>query len=152
DAKQDLIRAGGDPQARIQQLVDAHEASAHNTQKVLATFSSTPEQRGLIHRFGQWSGYREKERQLLQAKAAAEALVAKLRRRLWPAIVGALFPDTRSIDRNGESGRAVRAWTRTWPELFACCARWPRGRPPVAECVPGDHRRRESNLAWRRQL
>ena len=78
DAKQDLIRAGGDPQARIQQLVDAHEASAHNTQKVLATFSSTPEQRGLIHRFGQWSGYREKERQLLQAKAAAEALVAKL--------------------------------------------------------------------------
>jgi small-conductance mechanosensitive channel len=78
DAKQDLIRAGGDPQARIQQLVDAHEASAHNTQKALSTFSTAPEGRGLIHRFGQWSAYREKERQLLQAKAAAEALVAKL--------------------------------------------------------------------------
>src|SRR5271169_193260 len=68
DAKQDLLHAGGNPQVRIQQMIDEHEASAHNTQKVLATFSSTPEQRGLIHRFGQWSAYREKERQLLQAK------------------------------------------------------------------------------------
>jgi hypothetical protein len=78
DAKQDLLRAGGDPQARIQQLIQEHEASAHNTQKVLATLSSAPEERGLIHRFSQWRALRGKERELLQAKAAADAVVAKL--------------------------------------------------------------------------
>ncbi len=78
DAKQDLLRAGGNPQARIQQMIDEHEASAHNTQKALGTVSSAPEERGLIHRFGQWRALREKERQLLQAKAAADALVETL--------------------------------------------------------------------------
>jgi small-conductance mechanosensitive channel len=78
DAKQDLLRAGGDPQARIQQLIDEHEATAHNTQKALGTVSTAPEERGLVHRFGQWSALRAKEKQLLQAEADAEALVAKL--------------------------------------------------------------------------
>jgi len=29
DAKQDLIRAGGDPQGRIQTMVEEHEAASH---------------------------------------------------------------------------------------------------------------------------
>jgi small-conductance mechanosensitive channel len=78
DAKQDLIRAGGDPQARIQQMVDQHEASGHDTQKALATVTAAPDQRGLIHRAEQWRAYREKQRQLLQAKADAEEKVAHL--------------------------------------------------------------------------
>jgi small-conductance mechanosensitive channel len=78
DAKQDLFRAGGNPQARIQQLIDEHAATAQNTQKALGTVSTAPEERGLIHRFGQWNALRGKEWQLLQAKAAAEALVVEL--------------------------------------------------------------------------
>jgi hypothetical protein len=78
DAKQDLIRAGGDPQARIQQLVQEHEASAQNTQKAAATLVAAPEERGLIHRAEQWRALREKERQLLQAKADAEEKVERL--------------------------------------------------------------------------
>jgi small-conductance mechanosensitive channel len=78
DARQDLIRAGGNPQERIQQMVNAHEAAAHNTQKALATFVTAPDERGLIHRVGQWRALREKERQLLQAKSEAEAIVARL--------------------------------------------------------------------------
>src|SRR5271154_5250427 len=78
DAKQDLFRAGGNPQARIQQLIDEHAATAQNTQKALATVSTAPEERGLIHRFGQWNALRGKEWQLLQAKVAAETLVAEL--------------------------------------------------------------------------
>lgn len=78
DAKQDLIRAGGDPQARIQQMVDQHEASGHDTQKALATVTAAQDQRGLIHRAEQWRAYREKQRQLLQAKADAEEKVAHL--------------------------------------------------------------------------
>jgi small-conductance mechanosensitive channel len=78
DAKQDLFRAGGNPQARIQQLIDEHAATSQNTQKALGTVSAAPEERGLIHRFGQWNALRAKERQLLQAKVAAQALVTEL--------------------------------------------------------------------------
>jgi small-conductance mechanosensitive channel len=78
DARQDLIRAGGDPQARIQQMVDQHETSGHSTQKALATVTALPDQRGLIHRAEQWRAYRDKQQQLLQAKADAEEKVAHL--------------------------------------------------------------------------
>ena len=78
DAKQDLIRAGGNPQERIQQMVDQHEATAHNTEKALAAVQTAPEQLGLIHRAEQWRALREKERQLQQAKEDAEAVVARL--------------------------------------------------------------------------
>jgi len=78
DAKQDLFRAGGNPQARIQQLIDEHAATSQNTQKALGTVSTAPEERGLIHRFGQWNALRAKEWQLLQAKVAAQALVTEL--------------------------------------------------------------------------
>ena len=78
DAKQDLIRAGGNPQERIQQMVDQHEATSHNTEKALAAVTTAPEQLGLIHRAEQWRALREKERQLQQAKQDAEAVVARL--------------------------------------------------------------------------
>lgn len=78
DAKQDLIRVGGNPQAWIQKLVQEHEASAQATQKAAATLPAAPEERGLIHRFAQWSALRNKERQLLQAKSDAEGTIAAL--------------------------------------------------------------------------
>jgi small-conductance mechanosensitive channel len=78
DAKQDLFRAGGNPQARIQQLIDEHATTSQNTQKALGTVSTAPEERGLMHRFGQWNALRAKEWQLLQAKIAAQALVTEL--------------------------------------------------------------------------
>ena len=78
DARQDLIRAGGDPQARIQQLVDAHKAAEQNTPKGPAPLPAAAEQRGLIHRFAQWRALRSKEEQLLQARSAAEGMVASL--------------------------------------------------------------------------
>ncbi|HME13546.1 MAG TPA: mechanosensitive ion channel domain-containing protein [Candidatus Acidoferrum sp.] len=78
DAKQDLVRVGGDPQARIQQLVDAHKAAAQNTAKATAVLPAAGEERGLIHRLSQWRGLRDKERQLSQAKSDAETRIAQL--------------------------------------------------------------------------
>jgi small-conductance mechanosensitive channel len=78
DAKQDLIRAGGDPQARIQQLVDAHKTASQNTPKGPTALSAVGEERGLIHRYSQWRSLRNKQWQLLRAEADAEALVAQL--------------------------------------------------------------------------
>src|ERR1051326_3347353 len=48
DGQQDLIRAGGDPQARIQQMVEKNNAASHNTPAASTTTAS--DQPGLIHR------------------------------------------------------------------------------------------------------
>ncbi len=100
DAKQDLVRAGGNPQARIQQMVDQHEASGHDTQKAMAAVTAAPDQRGLIHRAQQWRAYSEKQRQLLQAKADAEEKVAHLSSK-HDALEGQLTAEKNNAPANG---------------------------------------------------
>lgn len=70
DAKQDLIRAGGDPQDRIQAMVNVHEASTKATEAALATTTTPSEERGLIHRATQWLALHKKQMLLWRAKAA----------------------------------------------------------------------------------
>ncbi len=76
DAKQDLVRAGGDPQGRIQTMVEEHEAASHVSDTTKLTVTATVEQRGLIHRFQQWSALHQKQLELWSAKDQAEALAA----------------------------------------------------------------------------
>jgi small-conductance mechanosensitive channel len=73
DAKQDLIRAGGDPQDRIQDMVKEHEASTHGTEAALAATATPPEVRGLIHRVPEWWELHRKVLALWRAKQEAEA-------------------------------------------------------------------------------
>jgi small-conductance mechanosensitive channel len=70
DAKQDLIRAGGDPQDRIQAMVAEHEASTKATEAALAVAQTPAEERGLIHRASQWWELHKKQLLLWRAKAA----------------------------------------------------------------------------------
>jgi small-conductance mechanosensitive channel len=114
DAKQDLFRAGGNPQARIQQLIDEHAATAQNTQKALGTVSTAPEERGLIHRFGQWNALRAKEWQLLQAKAAAETLVAELSKK-HSALDAKLSAEKNSAAASGSAAAPAAAGTAAAP-------------------------------------
>ena len=72
DAKQDLIRAGGDPQDRIQAMVKEHEASAHATETVLGNAPAAVEERGLINRVGQWMALHKKQLLLWRAKEQTE--------------------------------------------------------------------------------
>jgi small-conductance mechanosensitive channel len=78
DARQDLIRAGGDPQDRIQAMVKEHEASAHSTETVLANTPPQVEERGLIHRVEQWMALHKKQLLLWRAKEQTEATEAAL--------------------------------------------------------------------------
>jgi small-conductance mechanosensitive channel len=78
DAKQDLIRAGGDPQDRIQAMVKEHEASAHSTETVLANTPPQVEERGLIHRVEQWTALHKKQLLLWRAKEQTEETIATL--------------------------------------------------------------------------
>jgi small-conductance mechanosensitive channel len=78
DAKQDLIRAGGDPQDRIQTMVKDHDASTHATEAALAGASAPTEQRGLIHRATQWWALHKKQVLLWRARQETETTIASL--------------------------------------------------------------------------
>ncbi len=78
DARQDLIRAGGDPQDRIQAMVKEHEASTHATEAALAATSAPPEKSGLIYRAAQWWALHRKQLLLWRAKQETEATIASL--------------------------------------------------------------------------
>jgi small-conductance mechanosensitive channel len=75
-AKQDLIRAGGDPKGRIQAMVEEHEAASHAADSLHVAVSNTVEARGLIHRFEQWMTLHRKQMLLWQAKQEAESAAA----------------------------------------------------------------------------
>jgi small-conductance mechanosensitive channel len=73
EAKQDLTRAGGDPQGRLQTMVEEHEAASHSSDSTQVNVSEVPEARGLIHRFQRWSDLHQKQLQLWSAKHDAES-------------------------------------------------------------------------------
>jgi small-conductance mechanosensitive channel len=76
DGKEDLGRAGGDQQARIQALTQEHEAASRISDNTHVTVTAPNERRGLIHRFQQWSELHWKQMQLWRAKGDAESAAA----------------------------------------------------------------------------
>ncbi len=78
DAKQDLIRAGGDPQGRIQTMVEQHEAASHSSDTTQVTVAEPAETGGLINRLQQWMALHQKQLQLWRAKHDAESAAASL--------------------------------------------------------------------------
>lgn len=84
DAKGDLVRAGGDPHATIQEVLDEHEAAEHaNTAAPLAPNNAPPVAFSSSSLAGQWRGWsaiREKRDQLLRAQQDAATTAAALAR------------------------------------------------------------------------
>jgi small-conductance mechanosensitive channel len=90
DAHEDLIRAGGDKQAAIQQLIDQHEASEAHTANahpgaIASTAASTAapsveitQSRNIVAESEAWWSLRSKKKLLVQAGDEALARAAKL--------------------------------------------------------------------------
>jgi small-conductance mechanosensitive channel len=78
DAKQDLIRAGGDLTDRIEALRKEHEETTHNTPATLDNGTALVEKPGLIHRIEEWVELRKKQRALMQAQANAGNAITQL--------------------------------------------------------------------------
>ena len=82
DAKEDLLRAGGDPQAEIKQELEKHDALQHGTASTSVNLQSKPvsfEMEGnLIDQFRAWQRLRKNQARLLQARQQAEAYAATL--------------------------------------------------------------------------
>jgi small-conductance mechanosensitive channel len=76
DAKEDLARAGGDPKARIEAMVQEHKASSQAIDNLKITVSTAVEERGLLHRYTQWMALHQKQALLWEAKQQAESAAA----------------------------------------------------------------------------
>jgi small-conductance mechanosensitive channel len=76
DAREDLARAGGDPNSRIEALNQEHDASSKAIDNLKIAASTSVEERGLIHRFTQWSALHQKQALLWEAKQQAESAAA----------------------------------------------------------------------------
>src|SRR3989441_4681716 len=61
DAKQDLLRSGGDPKGRIQSMVEEHEATSHVADTMHVSVNNDVEAQGLIHRVQRWSVLHQKQ-------------------------------------------------------------------------------------------
>jgi small-conductance mechanosensitive channel len=78
DAKEDLIRAGGDLIDRIEALKKEHEETSHNTQNAVPSGPEPADQGGLVHRMIQWRQLHQKQMQLWKVKADTQAAIAVL--------------------------------------------------------------------------
>jgi small-conductance mechanosensitive channel len=76
EAKQDLARAGGDLQGRIEALRQEHEAASKVADGLKVSVTAPPESHGLIHLYQQWSALHQKQLLLWRAKHDSEAAEA----------------------------------------------------------------------------
>jgi hypothetical protein len=73
DAKQDLIRAGGDTRGRIQAMVQEHEAASHASDATKVTATTAVAARGLIEHLQRWYALHQKQVRLWRAKGDAQS-------------------------------------------------------------------------------
>ena len=82
DAKEDLVRAGGDPQAQIQQELEEHEALQHNNNATSQTKPASFEVEGnLISQYRTWQRLRENQKRLRAAQQEATVAADTLTRK-----------------------------------------------------------------------
>jgi small-conductance mechanosensitive channel len=73
NAKQELIRAGGDAQDGIEQLMKEHDAASRVADSMTVNTTTPPERSGLIHHYLRWSQMGDKAFQLQRARQHAES-------------------------------------------------------------------------------
>lgn len=81
DARQDLQRAGGDPQGRMQEVIAQHDAASRSSDSVRVVVTSVAGAPGLIHRLQELDALHGKESLLRRARASADSLATHFRQR-----------------------------------------------------------------------
>lgn len=81
DARQDLRRAGGDPQGRVQAMIAEHDAVSRSSDSVHVNLVAAADQRGLVRRVQALQALYAKESQLEGAKTAADSLADVFKKR-----------------------------------------------------------------------
>ncbi len=81
DARQDLRRAGGDPQGRMQEMIAEHDAASRSSDSVRIVVSPPAEPRGLIRRLEALQALYNKDALLAQARISADSLAVVFKQR-----------------------------------------------------------------------
>jgi small-conductance mechanosensitive channel len=81
DARGDLRRAGGDPQGRMQEMIDEHEAASQGSDTLRIVVTNPGETHGLIRLVQSWQTLHDKKVQLRRAKNSADSLAIVFKRR-----------------------------------------------------------------------
>ena len=99
DAKQDLLRAGGDPQTEIQQELAQHEALQHGKEPATGAKPSALVMEGnLLSQFREWQRLRESHERLVQARQQVTTSIQNLTRKHQALEQG--LPDTLDSDED----------------------------------------------------
>ena len=81
NAKQELTIAGGNTQARIEQLMKEHDDASHVADTTTVNTTTPPHRNGLVHLYQQWSELHGKKLQLWQARQDAESAAVEFTKR-----------------------------------------------------------------------
>jgi small-conductance mechanosensitive channel len=81
DARQDLRRAGGDPQGRMQDVIAEHDAASKSSDSVHVVVTNLDETPGLVHRLQTLQELTTKTELLGKAKRMADSLAAHFKER-----------------------------------------------------------------------
>jgi small-conductance mechanosensitive channel len=111
DARQDLRRAGGDPQGRMEDVVAEHEAASKSSDSVRVVVTSLSDSPGLVRRVQDLQTLYAKVALLRRAKAAADSLASAFRVRHDSLEAGAstVTRDTPSRHLSHDSSAALGA-------------------------------------------
>ncbi|PYT59929.1 MAG: hypothetical protein DMG35_12915 [Acidobacteria bacterium] len=110
DAKEDLARAGGDPNARIEAMVQEHKASSQAIDNLHIGVSTAVEERGLLHRYTQWSALHQKQALLWEAKQQAESSAASFSAK-HNALDAQVEAEKKSVSHSAETPSAAESST-----------------------------------------
>ncbi len=111
DARQDLRRAGGDPQGRMQEMIDEHEAASKGSDTIRVVVTKPAESRAVARLVQSWMTIRRKDLQLSTAKAEADSLAIafKIRHDRVDARAAARLHDSTSARLTHDSAAALLA-------------------------------------------
>lgn len=81
DARQDLRRAGGDPQGRMEDMIAEHDAASKSSDSVRVVVSNPDDARGLVRHLSALRALTQKDARLADARAQADSLAALFKER-----------------------------------------------------------------------
>ena len=119
DAKEDLVRAGGDPQAQIKQELEEHEALQHGSGNGSGNAPAGAQSKplsfdvegNLVAQFRTWRRLRDNQTRLLEAQQQAEAYAATLKGKHGALEKG--VSETLATDQIGREEDSATAATAT---------------------------------------
>ena len=143
DAQGDLRRAGGDPQGRMQEMIDEHDAASKGSDTIRIVVTNPAASHGLLSLVQSWRGLNQKELLVRRAKAAADSLAVVFKRRhdRVEARAAARLRDSTAAPLSHDSSAALLADTqrRAVDE---------KARASLDQRVDNQHRLSEVYASW----